>query len=93
MQLPYVLKFAWLFMIKNSTTNPVIRDIKEQEVYIGEIPLMTETGTFVINGTERVVVSSCIVHRVSFLSMIRGRLILLANCYILPGLFLIAVHG
>ena len=32
-------------------------DIKEQEVYFGEIPLMTETGTFVINGTERVVVS------------------------------------
>ena len=34
-----------------------IRDIKEQEVYFGEIPLMTDTGTFVINGTERVVVS------------------------------------
>jgi DNA-directed RNA polymerase subunit beta len=35
----------------------LVRDIKEQEVYFGEIPLMTETGTFVINGTERVVVS------------------------------------
>jgi DNA-directed RNA polymerase subunit beta len=35
----------------------IVRDIKEQEVYFGEIPLMTETGTFVINGTERVVVS------------------------------------
>src|SRR5881398_469935 len=34
-----------------------IRDIKEQEVYFGEIPLMTENGTFVINGTERVIVS------------------------------------
>ena len=34
-----------------------IRDIKEQEVYFGEIPLMTETGTFIINGTERVIVS------------------------------------
>ncbi len=34
-----------------------IRDIKEQEVYFGEIPLMTDTGTFVINGTERVIVS------------------------------------
>ncbi len=34
-----------------------IRDVKEQEVYFGEIPLMTEHGTFVINGTERVVVS------------------------------------
>ena len=35
----------------------VVRDIKEQEVYFGEIPLMTDQGTFIINGTERVVVS------------------------------------
>ena len=35
----------------------IVRDIKEQEVYFGEIPLMTENGTFIINGTERVVVS------------------------------------
>lgn len=35
----------------------VIKNIKEQEVYMGEIPLMTETGSLVINGTERVVVS------------------------------------
>ncbi|MEZ4704289.1 MAG: DNA-directed RNA polymerase subunit beta [Bdellovibrionota bacterium] len=34
-----------------------IRDVKEQEVYFGEIPLMTENGTFIVNGTERVVVS------------------------------------
>ena len=34
-----------------------IRDIKEQEVYMGEIPLMTESGSFIINGTERVIVS------------------------------------
>lgn len=34
-----------------------VRDVKEQEVYFGEIPLMTENGTFIINGTERVVVS------------------------------------
>src|SRR6266704_1785931 len=34
-----------------------IRDIKEQEVYFGEIPLMTENGAFIINGTERVIVS------------------------------------
>ena len=34
-----------------------VKDIKEQEVYMGEVPLMTETGSFVINGTERVVVS------------------------------------
>ena len=34
-----------------------IKDIKEQEVYMGDIPLMTENGTFIINGTERVIVS------------------------------------
>ncbi len=35
----------------------VVKDIKENEVYMGELPLMTENGTFVINGTERVIVS------------------------------------
>ncbi|MCH9744141.1 MAG: DNA-directed RNA polymerase subunit beta [Gammaproteobacteria bacterium] len=37
--------------------NPVVKDIREQEVYMGEIPLMTQSGSLVINGTERVVVS------------------------------------
>ncbi len=41
---------------KDSPTKAV-KDIKEQEVYMGELPLMTENGTFVINGTERVIVS------------------------------------
>lgn len=40
-----------------------IRDIKEQEIYFGTIPLMTEKGTFIVNGTERVVVSQ--LHRSS----------------------------
>jgi DNA-directed RNA polymerase subunit beta len=35
----------------------VVKDVREQEVYMGEIPLMTDSGTFVVNGTERVVVS------------------------------------
>ena len=35
----------------------VVKDVKEQEVYMGEIPLMTDTGTFIINGTERVIVA------------------------------------
>jgi DNA-directed RNA polymerase subunit beta len=35
----------------------VVKDIREQEVYMGEMPLMTDNGTFVINGTERVIVS------------------------------------
>jgi len=38
-------------------TNKSVRDIKEQEVFFGEIPLMTDNGTFIINGTERVIVS------------------------------------
>ena len=43
---------------KDQTTGAqTIRDVKEQEVYFGEVPLMTENGTFVINGTERVIVS------------------------------------
>ncbi|MBT4090714.1 MAG: DNA-directed RNA polymerase subunit beta, partial [Deltaproteobacteria bacterium] len=34
-----------------------IHDIKEQEIYLGEFPLMTDTGSFIVNGTERVIVS------------------------------------
>ncbi|MBZ5544508.1 MAG: DNA-directed RNA polymerase subunit beta, partial [Acidobacteriia bacterium] len=41
----------------SDTGHKSIRDIKEQEVYFGEVPLMTENGTFIINGTERVIVS------------------------------------
>ncbi len=43
--------------VDKDTNVQSIRDIKEQEVYFGEIPLMTQNGTFVINGTERVIVS------------------------------------
>ncbi|HVC46948.1 MAG TPA: DNA-directed RNA polymerase subunit beta [Terracidiphilus sp.] len=39
------------------TGNKTIRDIKEQEVFFGDIPLMTANGTFIVNGTERVIVS------------------------------------
>src|SRR5450631_1225677 len=39
------------------TNNRSIRDIKEQEVFFGDVPLMTQNGTFIINGTERVIVS------------------------------------
>lgn len=54
------LKVSMRLVIYDKDTSAgkkVIRDIKEQEVYMGEIPLMTETGSLVINGTERVVVS------------------------------------
>ncbi|GAB3384017.1 DNA-directed RNA polymerase subunit beta [Spongiibacter taiwanensis] len=46
-----------LIIYDKDSANKSIKDIKEQEVYMGEIPLMTENGTFVINGTERVIVS------------------------------------
>ncbi|QCI26588.1 DNA-directed RNA polymerase subunit beta [Buchnera aphidicola (Thelaxes californica)] len=46
-----------LIIYERDSFTPTIKDIKEQEVYMGEIPLMTSTGTFVVNGTERVVVS------------------------------------
>jgi len=46
-----------LVIYDKDSSNKAIKDIKEQEVYMGEIPLMTDNGTFVINGIERVVVS------------------------------------
>ena len=46
-----------LIIYDKESSNKAIKDIKEQEVYMGEMPLMTENGTFVINGTERVIVS------------------------------------
>ncbi|MDX2476062.1 MAG: DNA-directed RNA polymerase subunit beta, partial [Gammaproteobacteria bacterium] len=42
---------------ESKKNNRTIRDVREQEVYLGEIPLMTDNGSFVINGTERVIVS------------------------------------
>lgn len=42
---------------KDKNSKAVIKDIREQVVYMGEIPLMTDNGTFIINGTERVIVS------------------------------------
>jgi DNA-directed RNA polymerase subunit beta len=46
-----------LIIYDKESASKAVKDVKEQEVYMGEIPLMTENGTFVINGTERVVVS------------------------------------
>ena len=46
-----------VFDIDEETGSRSIRDIKEQDVYMGDMPLMTDHGTFVINGTERVIVS------------------------------------
>ncbi|MGR9068166.1 DNA-directed RNA polymerase subunit beta [Klebsiella quasipneumoniae] len=46
-----------LVIYEREAQEGTVKDIKEQEVYMGEIPLMTDNGTFVINGTERVIVS------------------------------------
>ncbi|MBY5923577.1 DNA-directed RNA polymerase subunit beta [Ferrimonas balearica] len=52
---PLRVKLRLVLMDKEA--GGAVKDIKEQEVYMGDIPLMTENGTFVINGTERVIVS------------------------------------
>ncbi|VFP79038.1 DNA-directed RNA polymerase subunit beta [Buchnera aphidicola] len=46
-----------LIIYEKESNNTIVKNIKEQEVYMGELPLMTKNGTFIINGTERVVVS------------------------------------
>jgi DNA-directed RNA polymerase subunit beta len=46
-----------LVIYDRESSNKAVKDIKEQEVYMGEMPLMTDNGTFVVNGTERVIVS------------------------------------
>ncbi|HEY4040196.1 MAG TPA: DNA-directed RNA polymerase subunit beta, partial [Burkholderiaceae bacterium] len=43
-----------LVIMDREASKPTVKEVKEQEVYMGEIPLMTSTGSFVINGTERV---------------------------------------
>jgi len=53
---PLRVKIRLVIYDKDSKTKKV-KDIREQEVFMGELPLMTENGTFVINGTERVIVS------------------------------------
>ena len=46
-----------VYDLDKDTGSQTIRDIKEQDIYFGTIPLMTDKGTFIVNGTERVVVS------------------------------------
>jgi DNA-directed RNA polymerase subunit beta len=46
-----------LTIMDREASKPTVKEVKEQEVYMGELPLMTENGSFIINGTERVIVS------------------------------------
>ncbi|MGL5741753.1 MAG: DNA-directed RNA polymerase subunit beta [Legionella sp.] len=55
---PLRVKIRLVVLDKDASEDPKpIKDIREQDVFMGEIPLMTDVGTFVVNGTERVVVS------------------------------------
>jgi len=55
---PLKIKIRLAFFEKDEQAGTKrVKDIKEQEVYVGDLPLMTENGTFIVNGTERVVVS------------------------------------
>src|SRR4051812_19862022 len=70
---PLKVKIRLTVYDKDAETETLsIRDIKEEEVFFGEIPLMTDNGTFIINGTERVIVSQ--LHRSPGVFFKRGAL-------------------
>src|SRR5207245_3698707 len=50
-------KVRLIMMDREPAVKGTVKEVKEQEVYMGEIPLMTDNGSFIINGTERVIVS------------------------------------
>src|SRR5574340_5348 len=71
---PLKIKIRLVFFEKDEQgANKSVKDMKEKEVYVGDLPLMTENGTFIVNGTERVVVSQ--LHRSpgSFFTHDKGR--------------------
>ena len=82
-----------LIIYDKESSNKTIKDIKEQEVYMGEIPLMTDNGTFVINGTERVIVSQFTVLQVCSLITIKVKRTHQVKCLLTLVLFLTVVHG
>ena len=55
--IPLKVKLRLALYAEDKDGNKVIKDVKEQEIFFGEIPYITDTGTFIINGTERAVVS------------------------------------
>ena len=67
--------------VKVRLINQTTGEVKEQEVFMGDFPLMTDAGTFVINGAERVIVSQLVRSRVYIIHMKR---ILTANVAIRP---------
>ncbi len=71
-----------LVIYEREAPEGTVKDIKEQEVYMGEIPLMTDNGTFVINGTERVIVSQLHRSRASSLTPTKVKPTLRVKCCI-----------
>lgn len=82
-----------LVIYEREAPEGTVKDIKEQEVYMGEIPLMTDNGTFVINGTERVIVSQ--LHRSPgvFFDSDKGKTHSSGKCCITRASFLTVVPG
>ena len=82
-----------VFDVDENTGARSVKDIKEQDVFMGDMPLMTHNGTFVVNGTERVIVSQ--MHRSPgvFLTMTKAKPIRRVNCCSLAASFLIVARG
>jgi DNA-directed RNA polymerase subunit beta len=82
-----------VFDIDEDTGAKSIKDIKEQDVYMGDMPLMTDNGTFIVNGTERVIVSQ--MHRSPgvFFDHDKGKTTPRASCCSPPASFPIAAPG
>ena len=82
-----------VFDVDEETGARSVKDIKEQDVYMGDIPLMTNNGTFVVNGTERVIVSQ--MHRSPgvFFDHDKGKTHSSGNCFSPPASSRTAVPG
>jgi DNA-directed RNA polymerase subunit beta len=82
-----------VFDVDEDTGARSVKDIKEQDVYMGDMPLMTDNGTFIVNGTERVIVSQ--MHRSPACSSTttRARRIPRASCCSPAGSSPIAARG
>ena len=79
------LTFDAPLLVNAELTNKVTGEVKEQEIYLGDYPWMTDRGTFVINGTERVVVSQLIRSAGVFFTADRGANRNLYGAKLIPG--------
>ena len=82
-----------VFDVNEETGSKSIKDVKEQDVYMGDMPLMTSNGTFIINGTERVIVCRCTVRRACSSITTAAARMPRASCCSPPASFPIAAPG